>query len=64
MDWVKIEPGCEMPERREVVAVSGGKDGRKWWTDAVYLGGNQFSSSFDEARFESTHWARVELPNN
>lgn len=66
MDWVKIEPGCEMPDINEVVLLSDGDD----WMSACHSHGKfhpvdseGYAGMSDEVSGE-THWARVKLPNN
>lgn len=66
MDWVKIEPGCEMPDDLEGVLISDGED----WKESCYAADRFHPVDSDgyvgmSDSFECvTHWARVELPNN
>lgn len=67
MNWVKIEPGCEMPEQEEYVLIAhrnGFIDSlfdsgvfRYWRNGDEFPDGDGFAQGY-------THWARVELPNN
>lgn len=66
MDWVRIEPGCEMPEDGEIVLISDIDD----WVIAIHSFGKFYpvdeygyacmSDTLDGAK----HWARPELPKN
>lgn len=66
MNWVKIEPGCEMPEDCEIVLISDGED----WTQACHSFGKFYPVDSEGYMGISdeiggvSHWARVELPNN
>lgn len=65
MDWVKIEPGCEMPRNGEVVLAVIKVDSHgqlsRWFQDAVFYEGGFRSRN---GPINPIHWARVELPNN
>lgn len=61
MNWIKIEPGCEMPEIREKVILV--------WHGSIASGYRSDRGTWDDGDFHDnmkgvTHWARVELPNN
>jgi hypothetical protein len=61
MNWIKIEPGCEMPEDGErVLCVDGDLffSGYFWHSTTP-----RWSFSDDMGDYHDvTHWARLELP--
>lgn len=57
MDWIRVEPGCELPYEGERVLVAAAQT----WEEAEYVDGS--FCILDGPAFEGvTHWARVTLP--
>lgn len=59
MKWVKVEPGCEMPDAWEsVIAIDEFGD---WMAAQINDTKDRWYTPQGDG-FVATHWARVELP--
>ncbi|RZA28894.1 MAG: hypothetical protein EOP02_06085 [Proteobacteria bacterium] len=58
MEWIKIEPGCEMPAEEETVLTL---DSKRFWSEAVHRCARFYWDEVHEIE-GVTHWMRVELP--
>lgn len=66
MDWVKIEPGCEMPNDGDfcIVIVKTYENGAAQLAWKEWDGQDWHNRGIVDKNENPSHWARVDLPNN